>query len=96
MALTEESVIDGITVRETGHIEVKRVDRVLKDGQVLHETFHRHVLAPGEQLVDQHATVKAVAKAAWTPAILDAHKAREASRVVVAREKPKVKKKAKR
>lgn len=63
--LTEQSVIAEITVLDTNHIEVRREDRVLKDGVVVAHTNHRHVLAPGDDITNEDARVKAVANAVW-------------------------------
>ena len=64
--LQEESVIDKIEVVETGHVQVRRADRVVRNGQVIATTFHRHVLAPGDDLSREDPRVRAVAQAAWT------------------------------
>lgn len=63
--LTEQSTIDKIEVLETGHIQVRRVNRVLKDGRVIAETYHRHVISPSADLSNEDPKVRAVAKAAW-------------------------------
>ena len=48
MALKEKSGIDLIAyLPETGHIEVRRADVVLKDGLELSRQYHRHVVEPG-------------------------------------------------
>lgn len=73
--LEERSNIDSINVTDAGHIEVRRVDRIVKDGVEVARTYHRHTLAPGADLSSQDARVVAVAKAAWTPDVIAAHKA---------------------
>jgi len=35
---------------ELGHVGVKRVDQVLKDGKVISQNYHRCVLSPGDDL----------------------------------------------
>lgn len=66
---TEESVYLP-SVTETYHIEVLRVDKVLKDGVVISSTNFRHVLAPGDDLTGQPTVVAAVANAVWTDDII--------------------------
>ena len=64
--ITELSVIDIIEVLEDGQIQVRRADKVLRDGVEIAKTYHRHVLAPGDDLTGQDAKVVAIATAAWT------------------------------
>jgi hypothetical protein len=67
MTITEKSTIDQITVDATGNVSVRRCDQVLRGGEVIASTFHRHVLAPGDDLTGQDPRVAAVAAAVWTP-----------------------------
>jgi hypothetical protein len=63
--LTKESVVDKIEVLETGHIQVRTAIRVLEDGNVLSQTYHRHVLEPGANLTTEDPKVVAIANAIW-------------------------------
>ena len=74
--LTEQSVIDKIEVLEDGVIQVRRADRVLRDGVVIAHTYHRHLLLPSDSLGDQDARVAAVAKAIWTRDVIAAFEAK--------------------
>ena len=73
--LTEQSVIDQIEVTRNGSVNVRRADLILKDGVEIGKTYHRHVLAPGDDLSEQDAKVTAIAQVVWTPEVLDAYKA---------------------
>ncbi len=75
MALTKEIVVDKIEVMELGHIQVRTATRVLEDGVQLSSSFHRHVLAPGDDLSEQDEKVSAIATATWTPAVVSAYEA---------------------
>ena len=75
MALTKETVIDKIEVLEMGQIQVRTANRVLEDGQVLSQAFHRHVLAPEDDLSGQDAKVQAIANATWTADVVSAYQA---------------------
>ena len=79
MALTEQSVIDSINIREDGQMEIRRADKIFKNGVEVAKTYHRHVLVPGDKLTGQNARVSAVAKAVWTPKVVAAHKAEVAA-----------------
>ena len=66
--ITELSVIDKIEVLEDGQIQVRRADKVLRDGVEIAKTYHRHVLAPGDDLTGQDNRVILIARAAWKSA----------------------------
>lgn len=61
-------------VTEHGFIQVKRIDRILKDGERISETIHRHILAPGDDLTNEDAVVQAVARAVWTDEVIANYK----------------------
>ena len=63
--ITELSVVDKIEILEDGQIQVRRADKVLRDGVEIAKTYHRHVLAPGDDLTNQDPRVVAVALAVW-------------------------------
>jgi len=48
MALTEEVVIDQITVKENGVIEHRTSTRIFRDGVKIAETYHRGSIEPGQ------------------------------------------------
>ena len=75
MALTKETIVDKIEVLEMGQVQVRTATRVLEDGAVLSSSFHRHVLAPGDDLSEQDARVSAIATATWTPEVVTAYEA---------------------
>ena len=66
MSLTKETVIDKIEVLENGALQIRAAIRVLEDGQVLSQTYHRHVLHPGDDLSNETERVRAVASAVWS------------------------------
>ena len=68
-------------VTENGAIQVKRIDKVLKNGEVISSTIHRHVLMPGDDLENEDTVVKAVAQAVWTPEVIAAYKATTSTEV---------------
>lgn len=73
--LTEQSVIDQIEVTRQGFVQVRRADLVLKEGVEIAKTYHRHSLAPGDDLSNEDAKVVAIAQAAWTPEVIAAYQA---------------------
>ncbi len=73
MALTKETIVDKIEVLELGQVQVRTATKVLEDGVVLSSSFHRHVLAPGDDLSEQDARVSAIATATWTAEVVTAY-----------------------
>ena len=73
MAITEESVVDQITVLEDGQIQVRRSDRVLRDGVVIASVPHRHVVVPGADLTSEDARVKKIGEVEHTSAVITAY-----------------------
>ena len=80
MALTKEIVVDKIEVLELGNVQVRTATRVLEDGAVLSSSFHRHVLAPNDDLTEQDPKVVAIATAIWTPEVVAAYEVKIAEK----------------
>uniref|UniRef100_A0A6M3L1P3 Uncharacterized protein n=1 Tax=viral metagenome TaxID=1070528 RepID=A0A6M3L1P3_9ZZZZ len=68
--LTEQSVIDQITVLEDGQIQVRRANKVLRDGVVIAKEYHRHVVFPGADLSKEDARVQLVGQVLHTPEVV--------------------------
>jgi len=77
MALEETKTIDQITVTENGHVLYREATRILKDGKVIAETYHRSSLSPGSDLTEVPANVAAIANVAWTPEVIAAYQAQQ-------------------
>ncbi len=75
MALTEETITDKIEVIENGSVQVRTATVIKRDGTEINRSFHRHVLAPGDDLTDQDARVTAIANATWTDEVVAAYAA---------------------
>lgn len=68
---TKQIVIDQIEVTENNSIQVRTATRVLEDGVVLSQTYHRHCLSPGDDLSCQDQKVAAIARTAWELAMVE-------------------------
>ena len=75
MALTKETVVDKIEVLENGTLQVRTATRVLEDGEVLSSSFHRHVIAPGDDTTGEPAETIAICNAVHTPEVIAAYEA---------------------
>jgi hypothetical protein len=76
--ITKQTVIDQITVTENGIILYREATRIIEDGKVLTQTYHRSSLTPGQDLTGQPDKVIAIAQAAWTPEVIAAYQASQA------------------
>ena len=72
-------VIDRIEVVESGVVQVRVCTRIMEDGKQISGTFHRHVVAPGDDYSKQDARVKAICAATHTAAVVAAYKAAQAA-----------------
>jgi hypothetical protein len=75
MALEKISVVDLIEVTENSCVQVRTKTAIMEDGQQVSGSFHRHVIAPGDDYANEDARVKAICKATHTPAVVTAYKA---------------------
>jgi hypothetical protein len=67
--LTKEEVIDRMEILEDGQIQVRKSIRVLEDGVILSQTFHRHVVEPDSDISAQDQKVKDICAVVHTEAV---------------------------
>ena len=80
MALTEETVQDKIEiVGEFKHIQVRTATVIKKDGVEISRSFHRHVIAPGDDVSAESDDVKALVTQFHTDAVKTAYDAHVAA-----------------
>jgi hypothetical protein len=75
MALEKIAIVDRIEVVESGVVQVRVCTRIMENGKQISGTFHRHVVAPGDDYSAEDARVKAICKATHTAAVVAAYKA---------------------
>lgn len=72
MALTKQTVTDKIEiVGQYNHIQVREAIHVLEDGNIISQSYHRYVVAPGETSND--SKVQAIIAAVHTPDVIAAY-----------------------
>ena len=76
--LTEQIVNSAITILEDGQLQIRRSRRIFDDGVQIAEQYHRHVVAPGDDVSGEDPRVRAVATLLHTPAVIAAYKAAQA------------------
>jgi hypothetical protein len=68
MALTKEVVADKIEVVEAGGntvVQVRTATRVLEDGAVISQSYHRHVIQSGDDYSSEPVNVRSICDAVF-------------------------------
>lgn len=79
MALEKIAVVDHIEVLENGCVQVRTKTAIMEDGKQISGNFHRHVVAPGDDLSNEDARVRAIALAVHTPEVVAAYQTQRAA-----------------
>jgi hypothetical protein len=77
MALTKEILIDKIEVVENGTVQVRQATRIIEDGVLISQSFHRWAIAPGQDYSDQPDNVKAICEATHTTEVIASYQAQK-------------------
>jgi|TARA_R110000868_G_C10589978_1_gene739467 hypothetical protein len=75
MTIEKITVVDRIEALENGCIQVRAANRIVEDGTVLSQTFHRHVVAPGDDYSKEDTRVQSVCAALHTAEVIAAYQA---------------------
>lgn len=76
MALTERIEIGSRDVLIAGQIQVRTDTVILRDGEEISRTYHRHVVCPGDDTSSEDESVQRIAKVEHTPERVRAYLAR--------------------
>jgi len=75
MALEKQVVVDKIEVVEVGIVQVRTATRIVEDGNVISQSYHRHTIAPGQDHSNEDARVQAICQATHTAEVIAAYQA---------------------
>ena len=75
MALDKKVVVDLIEALENGTVQVRTATKIVDDGVEISRTFHRHIVAPGQDYSAEDAKVQAICAAVHTPEAIAAYEA---------------------
>ena len=78
MALEKQIAVDKIEVAENGTVQVRTATRIIEDGVQLSQSYHRHVVVPGDDYSGEDARVQAICAATHTAEVVVAYQAAEA------------------
>jgi len=76
--LEKQIVVDKIEVVDVGVVQVRTATRIVEDGKVISQSYHRHTIAPGQQYSNECDKVKAICQATHTPEVIAAYQAMQA------------------
>lgn len=72
MAFTETSAYK-IEINENKTIGIRRADIILKDGVEVARSYHRHLIAPGDDVTAETQQVQDLANSMWTDEVIAAY-----------------------
>jgi hypothetical protein len=82
MSLSKTQIADSIDVAQNNFVQVRTKTTIVENGIEIASTFHRHVVAPGDDYRKEDAKVQAICAAVHTPEVVAAYKAaQEAAKV---------------
>jgi len=79
--LEKQIIVDLIETVENGCVQVRTCTRVMEDGKQISNTFHRHIVAPGDDYSAEDAKVQAICIAVHTPEVVAAYQAAQAAQL---------------
>lgn len=75
-------VVDRIEVLANGCVQVRTKTAIMEDGKQISGSYHRRVVAPGEDYNNEDARVQAICAATHTPEVIAAYQAAQAAQGV--------------
>jgi len=75
MALTEDTIVDSIDILPDGQLQVRKANRVFRDGVEISKAYHRHVVAPGDDLSLEDSRVAEIGAVVHTAEVIAAFNA---------------------
>ncbi len=80
MKIEKFTSVDRIEVIGIGHVQVRTKTVISEDGVEISSTFHRHVIAPGNDYTGEDERVQAICAVTHTAEIIEAYKAATAAK----------------
>ena len=75
MSLEKKQVIGEMTVGQLCDISVRTDTVIIDEGVEVSRAFHRHVVAPGDDVSGEADSVQSTVNALWTPEVIAAWEA---------------------
>jgi hypothetical protein len=81
MAFEKIVSVDLVEVLENGCVQVRIKTAVNEDGKPISGTFHRHVIAPGDDYSAENAKVQAICATVHTAEVIAAYQAMQETQI---------------
>lgn len=81
MNIEKNISVDLIEVVESGFVQVRTATKIIEDGKEIGRTFHRHIVAPGDDYSAEDAKVQSICAAMHTPEVVAAYQAAQAAQL---------------
>lgn len=75
MSIEKQIAVDLIEVVASGAVQVRTATKIVEDGIVIGQSYHRHVVAPGADYSGEDLRVQDICAAAHSPEVVAAYKA---------------------
>ena len=72
--MLEKKITFDHSITELGHIQVRRITRVMEDGVEIGKQYHRHVVSPGDDFVNEDERTKKIAQVVHTTKVIKNYK----------------------
>jgi len=60
MAFTKSTIFDAVTIRSTGHVEIRMAKLVLEDGEEIARNYDRRVISPTDDITNEPTKIKQI------------------------------------
>ena len=72
MALKKQNVVDLIEVLENGTVQVRTAIKIIENNEIISQSYHRHVILPGQDYSSEDNKVQAVCSVIQTADVVTA------------------------
>jgi len=73
--LEKQVVVDLVEALENGIVQVRTATKLVDNGVEVNQTFHRHIVLPGQDYSNEDAKVQNICKSVQTADVIAAYKA---------------------
>ena len=64
MAITKEEIMDSVTIKDTGHVEIRVTTIILDNKKEIARSYFRRVINPEDEITDETDQIKQICKIA--------------------------------
>ena len=72
--MLEKKITFDQSITEDGHIQVRKITRIMEDGVEIGKQYHRHVVSPGDDYVKEDERTKKIAQVVHTVKVIKDYK----------------------